>query len=113
MGKRKNSKVTVKYADGTERVASPGEFRKKTREEEYRAYMRSERWRALRRKVIERDGDRCKLCRRSRRKLEVHHLTYVRFGRERLEDLALICQRCHSTEHQWQGFRKRRGLTEA
>jgi hypothetical protein len=31
--------------------------------------------------------------------LDVHHLTYVRFGHERLEDLLTLCRPCHDAAH--------------
>lgn len=43
--------------------------------------------------------DREKLLQRLRnavpRNLDVHHLTYDRFGREELDDLVLLCRDCH------------------
>jgi hypothetical protein len=37
----------------------------------------------------------CERCRTSGYKLEVHHLTYERFGREWDEDLQALCHPCH------------------
>jgi hypothetical protein len=31
----------------------------------------------------------------------------VRLWRERLEDVTVMCQRCHSTEHQWLSRQRR------
>jgi hypothetical protein len=32
-------------------------------------------------------------------RLEVHHRTYERLGRERPEDLLVLCEKCHAVEH--------------
>lgn len=98
--------VVVKRADGTVEQVCAESFRKTP-------YWRSAAWRARRQAVLARDEGRCTMCKRRRGDddprlkggrrviLEVHHLTYQRFGYERLEDLVTLCQRCHATEHQW------------
>lgn len=40
----------------------------------------------------------CEKC-RSTKRLQVHHETYERIGRERLSDLTLLCDSCHKKEH--------------
>ena len=57
-------------------------------------YLRSEKWRAKRQAVLERDRWLCQAC-RAERASEVHHLTYQHHGDEPLFDLASICRRCH------------------
>lgn len=61
---------------------------------EYRQYMRSLRWSIKRTEALERAGHRCELC-DDHRELEVHHLTYDRFRRERPDDLLVVCKTCH------------------
>ena len=61
---------------------------------EYRRHLRSPEWRAFRERVKARDGYRCVRC-RSRQRLEVDHLTYIRLGQERLEDCQTLCHACH------------------
>lgn len=108
MAKRRcREKVTVRYADGRVEERDPRSFRK-------RPYWRSPQWKAKCRAVLERDGHRCVSCKRSAgatdprlkagkvTRLQVHHLTYERYGYERLDDLVTLCERCHSTEHAWQ-----------
>lgn len=46
-------------------------------------------------RVRRRAGGRCERCSRKTRRLEVHHLTYERFGRELLTDLQALCKPCH------------------
>lgn len=87
------------------------------RQKAYDAYMRSGRWQSIRAEVIVRDG-KCVRC-GSRgtdalegsfwyavneimpiaSRFEVHHKTYARFGKERLEDLETLCRTCHEKEH--------------
>jgi len=45
--------------------------------------------------VRKRAGGRCERCWERTRRLEVHHLTYERFGRELLTDLQGLCKPCH------------------
>ncbi len=65
----------------------------------YRAYIRSEAWRRKTRKVHQRSGYRCERCGASGRRLEVHHKTYRRLGRERMSDLIDLCDQCHDYVH--------------
>ena len=66
--------------------------------ENYKTYINSRRWKSLSRKIKNRDGNKCKLC-DSERILEVHHLSYVRLGKERGADLVTLCQSCHAEQH--------------
>ena len=59
-----------------------------------KVYLRSPHWRARRSQAIGRAGGRCERC-GARGRLEVHHLTYKRLGRERDRDLRALCHRCH------------------
>lgn len=72
----------------------------------YLDYLASDSWHALRSALIETTGDFCKQCGRvgpsrisENAALDAHHLTYSRFGRERLADLVLLCRACHESEH--------------
>lgn len=63
-------------------------------QEERHRYMASREWAILREKVRERSGGYCERCHLIEM-AAVHHLTYIRLGREDLEDLQAICGRCH------------------
>ncbi len=71
----------------------------------YDRYMRSARWRfsAARLAELKAARRRCRICndpgRRAR--LEVHHRTYRRLGREAASDLLCVCGDCHRaiTDH--------------
>lgn len=65
---------------------------------DYTAYINSSKWKSLSAKIRNRDGNKCKLC-DSERILEVHHLSYVRLGKERNADLVTLCQSCHAEQH--------------
>lgn len=69
----------------------------KTREQEYQDYIRSPQWRRQTKAAKARAGYRCERCGRSHlsARLAVHHLTYERLGRERPEDLQVLCFECH------------------
>jgi phage terminase large subunit GpA-like protein len=63
--------------------------------------------------VRKRAGWRCERCGERTRRLEVHHLTYERFGRELLMDLQALCEPCHkiadAERKRW--TRRRYGVT--
>lgn len=70
----------------------------------YQVYLKSQAWADKRAQVIFRDGGQCQAKRNgrkcgSRHKLEVHHKTYERFGRELLSDLVCLCEDCHKAVH--------------
>lgn len=65
---------------------------------DYSEYLLTEKWRDLRRRVLERSGGMCEGC-REHSATEIHHLTYKRTGREMLFDLVALCTNCHSILH--------------
>lgn len=73
----------------------------------YLEYLKSEHWslvrkRFFRSKLVSRNSSGklcCEGCGKSDIKLSVHHRTYKRLGRERLIDLALVCDDCHTLIH--------------
>lgn len=86
---------------------------------DYDAYMRSPEWADVREVILTRAGEHCEWCDRycgpdldkqgdDYETLEVHHMTYERFGRELPGDLRAICWGCHDqvTPHQraWKGL---------
>ncbi len=86
----------------------PVEVRDEKRRE-YHAYMKSPKWRNLRRDVIRMRGTRCEGCGvpSHEKFLHCHHLTYERFGHESAKDLKVLCHSCHETED-----RRRRSLRD-
>lgn len=68
---------------------------------EYRHYLRSWRWRMLRRLRLAIDGRRCRMC-GSRAALQVHHRDYTNRGKSwlgELFDLTTVCDSCHDDFH--------------
>lgn len=80
-----------------------------SRKRQYERYLRSAEWRQLRELAIERAGGRCQLCNVAAPTFNVHHRTYERFGRERVEDLTVLCVPCHRKHHAPAVERKGRG----
>lgn len=64
----------------------------------YKGYLGTDEWSQKRRKVIERDDFKCRLCAAGGR-LHVHHRTYARRGDEKLSDLVALCEDCHKLFH--------------
>lgn len=73
----------------------------------YKAYMSSPQWDVKRVEAIKKDGNRCRTCGRIG-KLEVHHISYIRMGQERPEDLMTLCPKCHEEMDQRSGYGKGR-----
>ena len=71
--------------------------------ERYITYIKSPQWAAKRARYWAKYGRSCKVCGLSGDVegviLHVHHLTYERFGRERMEDLIGLCVPCHRKAH--------------
>ena len=62
-------------------------------------YLRSPHWRETRLRKLRAVGFKCEKCEAGGR-LDIHHLTYTRIGREKLSDLQVLCRKCHKAEHQ-------------
>lgn len=86
------------------RKKSVAALKKQAMRANYTAYLKSPKWAAIRAKVIFRDLGQCQSERGgkpclSRIGIEVHHLTYARFGNEALTDLVTLCHDCHKRMH--------------
>lgn len=66
--------------------------------EKYKAYLCSREWALLRNAVRERCGGKCERCKVNDMEC-VHHLTYARKYKERIDDLAGWCNACHEFTH--------------
>lgn len=70
-------------------------------------YLHSDHWRETRLRKLEAAGWQCERCGQQARRtvyetlggLDVHHKTYERVNREELDDLEVLCFRCHAIEH--------------
>jgi 5-methylcytosine-specific restriction endonuclease McrA len=75
---------------------------KTQRKTEYAKYLRSDKWKEIRQKVFDLDGNRCCLC-GSMENLRPHHRKYPKvLGEEPLNDLLTLCNTCHFKFHQQQ-----------
>lgn len=64
----------------------------------YEEHLRSPKWAALRRKVMQRCGGRCEGC-ADAQAVHVHHLHYKNLGDELLWELVGVCLDCHQRVH--------------
>ena len=68
--------------------------RKRNVADAYATHLASVNWRLFRQQVLVRDKERCVLCNGLER-LEIHHRTYERLGKEDISDCYTLCHRCH------------------
>jgi hypothetical protein len=92
----KRSKRSIAKASKKENLK-----KKEERHSEYQKYLKSNKWKAIRKFILE---DRNKSCERCNKKpllkfLHVHHKTYVRIFNEQMSDLELLCVDCHRKHH--------------
>jgi len=64
---------------------------------DYYRYIKSPRWLGVKKRVINKRGWRCQLC-GSEEDIQVHHLSYGNIGKEKDEDLLVLCETCHAKE---------------
>lgn len=60
----------------------------------YSEYISSVKWKATRKRILERDNNHCMLC-HSEERLEVHHNSYENLFNESDDDLVTLCRECH------------------
>ena len=61
--------------------------------------MQSPEWDTIRRKRLAIDDYTCQGCGYQSKPLDVHHVTYERFGHEDIDDLLSLCRDCHNEVH--------------
>ena len=64
------------------------------RKEFYSEYMKSDKWKAIRLKVLKRDDYLCQCCLEATA-TEVHHLSYAHWKDEWMHELMSVCYNCH------------------
>lgn len=70
-----------------------------SRKRRYKNYMQSKEWRALRKRVLERDEYKCAVC-NSKNNLEVHHLFYEDdIYNGKLYQMITLCKKHHKQLH--------------
>jgi 5-methylcytosine-specific restriction endonuclease McrA len=77
----------------------------------YGNYLRSAAWHEAAAAAVARAGGCCQVCGADRWlvRLDVHHNTYERLGRERPADLVVLCRGCHRLFHRHGKLAARRG----
>lgn len=65
----------------------------------YDEYLKTDHWQRLRSLKLTEALNACQVCNCSDGRLEVHHRTYDRRGAEWMQDLTVLCDRCHSMFH--------------
>lgn len=67
----------------------------------YSEYMRTRHWKHVKELAYEYWGHMCAKCNASGVSLNMHHLTYIRIGRENIYmDVCPLCRSCHIAEHE-------------
>lgn len=66
-------------------------------------YMQSDKWRALKFSRLMIAQYKCESC-GSFNNLNLHHVTYERLTQEALEDVAILCEVCHTKLHNILGY---------
>lgn len=92
-GRRRRARAKVAYL-----AKKKGKQRRLNQKVNYHDYINSAAWKKKRQLALKIHGDKCKICGTGRR-LQVHHKTYKRLGRERISDLQILCFDCHAMEH--------------
>lgn len=97
--KRLQKERRMKHAKETNIFSKRNKY--KARKEKYKLYLQSPNWKLKRFEIISRHDYICQGCFQKfpHTKLDIHHLTYERFGREKLSDLAPLCRPCHEDVH--------------
>ena len=76
--------------------------KKRNDDVDYHEYINSREWRAKRQDFIKssQTSNECYGCQAAYRSgYHLHHVTYERLGREKLEDLRMVCEPCHTAIH--------------
>src|SRR4030042_5165760 len=73
----------------------------------YQEYLKSPRWKELRKQALQAAGNKCQVCNSSKR-LNVHHRQYPEvWGTEPQNFLTVLCRKCHKLFHESKGLVKK------
>ena len=64
----------------------------------YGEYLKSDLWRKKRENILDILGRKCNRC-KTKYSLIIHHITYDSVGNEKMEDVEVLCYKCHREEH--------------
>jgi len=67
----------------------------------YLEYLQTDHWKDIRKRfwLSKLHHGECQVC-GAKTNLQVHHKTYKRIGKEHLNDLCLLCSKCHTKTHE-------------
>jgi 5-methylcytosine-specific restriction endonuclease McrA len=82
------------FAYRSQKLEENKQVEKAYRKEFYKIYIGSDKWKAIRLKVLKRDNNLCQACLEAPAN-DVHHLTYDNFGDELMYELISVCRDCH------------------
>lgn len=74
------------------------DYLSKTAQKEHVAYIDSDEWKQMRKKVLKRDNYLCQGC-LTAKATEVHHMTYQHWKEEFAWELYSVCRACHERYH--------------
>lgn len=84
-------------------AARPAQYQTSSRSDwwiRYSEYLKSPEWKAKRKRLYRDRGGRCEDCgKKLKSHYHAHHKTYERVGNEDLDDLELLCTKCHEKRH--------------
>lgn len=66
--------------------------------EDYKMHLESQYWQTLREVALSKSKYQCSSC-GATYGLQAHHLTYKNIGNEHINDVQILCNRCHEREH--------------
>ena len=82
------------FAYRSQKLEENKQVEKAYRKEFYSEYMKSDKWKAIRLKVLKRDNNLCQACLDALAQ-DVHHKTYENIGDELMYELISVCRDCH------------------
>ena len=65
---------------------------------DYKEYLKSKHWIEFRKKILK-VRTRCQSCGESYARFNIHHKHYNSLGREKNEDVLVLCEECHHENH--------------
>ena len=98
-GSSRGKKRSTKTRRQRRRLDEEARLQKVGTSTSYLEYLSSKWWKYRRRQALKRAKHRCEKC-GATKKLEVHHKTYETLGKEKDEDLQVLCVPCHEHAHQ-------------
>lgn len=80
-------------------TVEPIETFNKAQKEAYAKYLNTDHWKMVREGALQYARNTCQVCGIKEVTLNVHHKTYKNLGKERMDDLVVMCESCHKAIH--------------